>query len=213
MATEEPAIFVPDGLEWAWVAVPRCASASVRESIHKLLDLGQRPQSRHAIARLPDRKALAASDRVRFAVVRDPWRRILSCYLSQVCASEEYPKNRPFWHSLDGSDYPFHPEMSFEQFVDGVSQIPDAQINAHAASQFDLLSYDGQLVIDKALRLSHLVEDWSVLQRQFGFADLSWQHKTAGDLATYYDTRLLDVVATRYAVDIENFNFERPDWS
>jgi hypothetical protein len=207
--TEEPAIFVPKNKPWAWVVVAKCASNSIRYCVHKKLGLPQTTQARHRIQRLASRAELTRVRRFRFAFVRDPWRRLLSCYVDQIVGKN---RNKLLWYALHASGLGFASSMSFDRFVRLIAELPDNRSNAHTASQFNLLSYNGKLIVDFAGHMDRIKEDWAKLQKQFGFCDLPHRHSTGANPSEYYTDELTELVAKRYACDIEAFGPKEPDW-
>lgn len=92
-----------------------------------------------------------------FSVVRDPWSRILSCYVDKFL----YKFHEPF------RSYGLTPESSFEAFVDVVADTPDYLSEIHFRSQCSLLSTDGQLIPNLVLNVEHLREKWNVIEDYF----------------------------------------------
>ena len=211
MALEEPAILAPPDLGWAWVVIAKCASESIRDCVHRKLKLPYTYAARKTIRRLDSLAELADyQDYFRFAAVSDPWSRLLSCYVDQVALKAKRKLNKQLRKALVRSDLGFTAGMPFSAFVRLIAQLPDARSNAHTASQFDLLSHDGEIVVDHVVHLDRVKEDWAVVQARCGFDALPVRHATNAKLAKYYDEELMDLVATRYAADIEAFKFERP---
>jgi hypothetical protein len=84
-------------------------------------------------------------------------------------------------------------------------------IKWHQMSQLTfLVDKDNNIRTDRILRYEHLAEDWATLCDQQGW-DLALPNinKSPGKYYTeYYDDETVDMVAKRYAADIEYFGYE-----
>lgn len=100
-----------------------------------------------------------------FAVVRNPWDRLLSCYRDKIKPDSSFETD----DFKDGVMLKFHrygvfhAGMPFDEFVHAVGAIPDDEANGHFASQHPRLVMDGEIVIDHLARF----EDFENATRDF----------------------------------------------
>lgn len=150
-----------------------------------------------------------------FAFVRNPWDRLVSCYRDKVLG--EAPDFTTF-HLQRGVAYclarfdAFQPGMSFVEFVEAVTKIPDGEADEHFRSQYTFLSNrDGKIAIDFVGRFETLHRDWDAVCRQLGFPSTELPHVQAArrrvDYAKYYDSNTRTAVTRRYAEDVRLFGY------
>lgn len=122
-------------------------------------------------------------------IVRNPWDRVVSLY---------------FWHYRNSKQRP-----SFDWFV----RLPRYR---PARKTFDLYSINGAIVADVILRYEHLEDDFSEFVATLGFDSppslprAKGQHRPRGsrDYREIYSARTQQIVARRYAREIEAFGYE-----
>lgn len=136
------------------------------------------------------------------AFVRNPWDRLLSCYLQKKL------KNRKDFFLRNG----LKPEMTFEQFVERVCEIPEANADVHFRSQFlTLVNHKGDFLVDFIGQFERLDKDFEELAVKAGIKDSSLpvanptQHAS---YETYYTQSMSDAVSKRYQIDLRLFGYE-----
>lgn len=150
-----------------------------------------------------------------FAFVRNPWDRLVSCYRDKVLG--ETPDFTTF-HPGRGVAYclarfdAFRPGMSFGEFVEAVTAIPDDEADEHFRSQHTFLTnHDGQIAVDFVGRFERLDKDFAVVRRRLGFAWTPLPRiqatRTRVDYVQYYDSDTRAAVARRYAKDMQLFGY------
>jgi len=110
---------------------------------------------------------------------------------------DKMPVKRP-WFNLDPKKYP-----------DGVFRYRPIKWHQHSQMTF-LVDADNNMRMDHILRFENLNEDWCNFCKKVGL-DLELPHvnKSPGKHYTeYYDDETREIVAKRYAKDIEYFNYE-----
>lgn len=140
----------------------------------------------------------------RFAFVRDPYDRLVSCY------SEKIRSDGPERLFVNGVHRGllrygrFKYGMSFAEFAREVSRIPDADADPHFRSQSSfLVDGKGELVVDFVGRFESLQEDLSRVASKLN-VEMELPHllKSKRDgAAAYYDPITRALVWERYAED------------
>jgi len=141
----------------------------------------------------------------RFVFVRNPWDRLVSCYVHKICTHnlDEYFANHP-----SETLYPF---MPFAEFVEAVSQIPDHEADEHIRSQsFGITDKKGQLKVDHIGYFELLNVHLEDILGRIGAVRPHLPHLKQTphkDYRSYYTHRTKQVVAYRYATDIALFGY------
>lgn len=123
-----------------------------------------------------------------FAFVRNPWDRLVSCYRDKIGGE------------LD----------DFTNF----SESGVAHCLAHFRSQHDYLTnLSGDIAVDFVGRYENLVSDFQHLAHEIGLPSNTKLHRLQAapkvvDYADYYTPDTRNVVATRFAQDIELFSYQ-----
>ncbi len=176
--------------------------------IHKVFD-GSRYQIRRA--RLIAGLYHQYEDYFKFAFVRNPWDRLVSCYCQKL------NPNGPGLKLPVENDIELYPGMSFPAFVEAVYAIPDSEANPHFQSQHKVICDSGgdkPILADFVGRFENLAADFDlVAERISGAQRLQLPHvlrsrsRQSRPYADFYDDRLKDLVAERYQDDIEIFGY------
>lgn len=151
-----------------------------------------------------------------FAFVRNPWDRLVSCYRDKIGGEVDDFTNfseSGVAHCLAHFDV-FSANMSFEKFVHAVASIPEAEADEHFRSQHDYLTnLSGDIAVDFVGRYENLVSDFQHLAHEIGLPSNTKLHRLQAapkvvDYADYYTPDTRNVVATRFAQDIELFSYQ-----
>lgn len=150
----------------------------------------------------------------KFAFVRDPFARLVSCFKDKVIKPQQHngryyfdtAYNRKLIHSLYGNS--FTVDMSFEEFVKLVVKIPDLFADGHFMSQTAFLYRFNKRIPDYIGKLEKIEQDWLFLVDNFGLPSLEVKNKTKKvELNEYYSDELINIVYSRYQNDIRNFGY------
>jgi len=146
------------------------------------------------------------------AVVRDPWSRAFSCYRQKVERMTYRTKMRLF-NGREG----IRKGMSFAEFVCWLNSEHgrDGIADRHWLSQHLILGLDRGRTYDHVIRLDRLDDSLDLIERVTGVEAGHFGHalKTSEPLEylDHYDRTLVDMIAERYAGDIEAFGFAAPN--
>nr|VFK68473.1 MAG: Sulfotransferase family protein [Candidatus Kentron sp. UNK]VFK73604.1 MAG: Sulfotransferase family protein [Candidatus Kentron sp. UNK] len=156
-------------------------------------------------------------DYFRFAFVRDPFDRLVSCYRDKIIFAGD---------GQDNTDVPYFEHFSinrieagidFGAFVAVVAGIDDAQADRHFRSQYAALYEDGALCVDFVGKFENLAEDWARIAKRLNFSPTlaslnESRHKKAPnikkDYREYYTPEIADMVYARYQNDVHAFGYE-----
>lgn len=151
----------------------------------------------------------------KFAFVRNPYDRTVSCWLNQIAQPTAFSKilfqngmHRAFWR------YPgLKPGMTFPGFVKTVVDIPDETANPHFKSQsFFITDEGGQLIPDFIGRFEMLQEDFNIVCQRVGAERVQLPHRNRTakrePWKKYYTKETKRLIYERYKRDFENFGYQ-----
>jgi len=150
----------------------------------------------------------------KFAFVRDPFARLVSCYKDKVIKPQQHNGryyfdtgyNKQLIQRLYGNS--FKVDMSFSEFVKLVVKIPDLLADGHFMSQTAFLYRFNKRIPDYIGKLENIESDWNMLSEKFDLPVLAVKNKTKHvGLSEYYTDELIDIVCQRYKKDISNFDY------
>jgi hypothetical protein len=149
----------------------------------------------------------------KFTFVRNPWDRILSCYLnkidkylSDVLLNENgIIRSINKYHKIDNN-------FNFEKFVKTIEKIPDSEADPHFRSQYLYITdKNGKLLVDFIGKFENLNEDFKFVGRKIGLDNknlpeiMKTSHKNYRE---YYTEEIKNIIARRYKKDVELFNYK-----
>lgn len=176
-----------DEKEFVWFRVFKVASGTIWDALDKeVADLkGKRPNT------VPKEY----KNYFKFAFVRNPWDRIVSCYFHKIVTK----KSKEFSACFD---------KDFDFFVDYISKIDMTKANPHIKLQTRLIPVDQCDFIGK---MDNLNEDFQHVCNIIGIEmpKLEHIHQTEREhYSHYYTPRTRKIIASLYREDIETFGFE-----
>lgn len=153
---------------------------------------------------------------LRFTVVRDPYDRTLSCYLSKI-AVPRMPQRRQIIAALDGGDPQTVEddgrEIDFATFLEVVASQPVRDMDIHWRPQVDQ-ALIGLVKYDFIGRFERLNEALGYVKHRVGSSfDARVPRATnatgsADRTKDYYDARTIELVRRIYADDFEAFGYD-----
>jgi chondroitin 4-sulfotransferase 11 len=153
-------------------------------------------------------------DYFKFAFVRNPWDRLVSCYSQKLLdvPKRSIGRRSSLSPSIEGIE--LYNGMPFEEFVQAVHAIPDEEANIHFRSQCaTVCEEDGGIMADFTGHFETLAEDFSYVAERIGVPELQLPHllrsKNRGgrSYSDFYDDSLAELVLDRYAKDVEAFGY------
>ena len=153
------------------------------------------------------------------AFARNPWDRILSCYLNKVRKDPDY-NNEVFVNGVMKKFQRFdvfYAGMPFDEFLTAVGDIPDENADGHFASQHPRLLMDGEIVVDFLGRFENYREDVvKLLQMVDIHKEVKFPHinrsRNRNPYPDYYNDSTREMVVHRYGKDIELFGYAYDDY-
>src|SRR5215217_7822421 len=147
----------------------------------------------------------------KFAFVRNPWDRLLSCYLDKIAR-----RTLPPYILASGrrGGVEFYASMPFSEFVDAVCQIPDDAADGHFRPQhLTVCGPNGEPMADFVGRFENLREDFVRVAQEVGEPGLElpernrkrYPKKDPYHYREFYNERLKNLVHKRYEKDAETF--------
>ena len=187
-------------------------------NVHQLFDeSGHQVNQRELISELND----AYQEYFKFAFVRNPWDRLVSCYFQKLWDVEKTDFGKPALKLPGGRGYKLYMGMPFAEFVETVYEIPDAEANAHFKSQYKTIcgpERDKPIMADFVGRYENLAADFSVVAERIGGTEklqlphiLRSKSRESRPYTEFYDARLKKLVYERYQEDIEIFGYSFAD--
>ena len=212
--------YVLEERKLVYISIPKVACTSIKTA---LMGGGADAQSRGAYMRIHSdaerfrQSCLRRSQSAyyKFAFVRNPFDRLVSCYEDKVRTPVQHHGhyffdtgyNRTVIRTLFGRS--FRPDMSFREFLELVNRIPDILADAHFRSQYSMLYKRRRRIPDFVGKFENLNEDWMSLADRFGLPHLTQKNPTRRkDLGCYFSTpELVELAFARYRRDFEHFEY------
>lgn len=235
---------ISDEAEFVYFVVPKVACSSIKTALLSLFDLdaaGSEPVREDDAADPDVHRIFAGSGyqinknqlarrmergefhgHFKFAFVRNPWDRLVSCYANKVMDAEESEVGEsPFRHVPSEKGSRLYKGMPFAEFVETVCEIPDEESNMHFVSQHRVVcgpGEGGRIMADFVGRFENLDADFAVVAERIGGGKrLELPHKLRSEsrrsrpYTEFYDDRLRDLVYERYRDDAEIFGYSFGD--
>jgi chondroitin 4-sulfotransferase 11 len=224
---------VSDEHEFIYFVVPKAACTSIKHALLPLFDLDTTGYLRtqtdgtthlqihklfYESGYLMSRRELIAElngkyrDYFKFAFVRNPWDRLVSCYCEKLTGAHAFGLGSPA-----RTDIALYKGMPFAEFVEAVYEIPDDEADVHFRSQHKIIcgpEGDKPIMADFIGRFENLAADFSVVAERIGGnqnLQLPYKHgskaRNSHLYSDYYDDRLKNLVYKRYQVDAELFGY------
>ena len=197
--------------KFVFIHIPKCAGTSIDSCLFKFCDLYDETYSYRDIWERYDKleqqkhesiryyfKKQNLNDYFKFTFVRNPWDKILSMYLFRQKEYNVYP-------------------MSFERFVKIRVNRWNTLSKKHWKSNHNSIQYNwlcnrnGEMSMDFIGRFENLQEDFSIVCDKIGIPKQQLPHKNTTNhkhYTEYYDDETRQIVAKKYAKDIEYFGYK-----
>ncbi len=215
-----PEYFVVDEKKFIYIPVPKVACTSIKVSLfggqihasngNNSMDIHHETAKLVKYSLDPFQKKY-----YKVAFVRNPFKRIVSCYEDKVKTKIQHngryhfssKYNNVLIKKIFGNH--FNHKMSFMQFVQLVSKIPDWLSDAHFKSQHSILFAKKNCDPDFIGKIENLTRDWPVIANKYNFAKLPHSNKTSTNnwIHYYSNKKAIELVAKRYQKDIVKFGY------
>lgn len=132
-----------------------------------------------------------------FAVIRNPWDRLVSCWADKVRDRREGFASFDKWGVTQNTP--------FSEFVQIVSEVPDDDADWHFQSQASMISWEGRLLPKRIVCMENMAADWKGIQMSAPISLPDLETHGASEHApyrTYYTPHTRSLVAERYKQDI-----------
>ncbi|MFD6321032.1 sulfotransferase family protein [Methylorubrum thiocyanatum] len=149
--------------------------------------------------------------RVKFCFVRNPYSRILSCYLNKIAPLEGWRRKQIIDY------YEMHPDagITFKQFVDFVCHQDYPDMDIHWRLQYDLLCARN-IDYDFIGKFENLDVDLNNVLSQIGIDAAKYyrkedRHSTKAEslLDEFYDSEYKDKIYAKFFFDFEAYDYSR----
>lgn len=197
-----------------FVGVPKVATRSLISALMQGNGLSGRPEVREVdlASLLRDDPELAGF--FKFTFVRNPWSRITSCYRDKVMSADAIKRARHLNYRPG-----LEPGMPFDAFAEWLNspEGSDDVADRHWMSQYRILFKDRPDLIEYDFigRFENLAEDYREIARRTGIALPELPHKlktqSQDQYKKAYTDRTIELIAQRYARDIELFGYDFDD--
>lgn len=226
VARHRPKIWILPSCQIGYVKITKVASSSVELALSKyiyqqstgetLVDMDKKTIRAYAdeYAIHADLEHLHRDRRPEFlfSFVRNPLARLHSSYVNKIedvrtrHESTGEGENRSiFWN------HDITLDMSFDEFIERLIEIPDPKIDRHLRSQASVLCYKGNVLVDYVGRFENMAEDWRVIAEEYQLPLLPHKNKSSKSETSSpqspYTYRTAKIVADRYREDIEIFGY------
>lgn len=181
--------------KWVYYEVQKNATRSILKAL--VPKYGQR------VFKLPDVKGY-----FKFSFVRNPWHRLVSCYLSKIKYYGQTGYTIPAAERglLGIRDKRLNKDMSFKEFVDFVVSIPHNKADVHFAPQYMFIPEDVNFVG----RVEDLPRDFKQVTKRLGIeVDLPYVNQSPSkNWQWFYNEELKRKVEAYYKMDIVRFGYK-----
>ena len=193
--------------KFIFIHIPKCAGISIElflnGSFYVEWDEVNKIWMQHATAsQIKDLYVKNYEDYFSFTFVRNPWSRAVSDYfwLKRTCKFKGSLKN--FLLLKGGFDTPRLSYPHLDRFGRGDHIIPQSDF---------VLDANGKRMVDFIGRFENLQEDFDIICDKIGIPKQQLPHRNGGNhknYIKYYNKETRQLVAKKYAKDIEYFNYE-----
>ena len=201
--------FICDEHRLIYVRILKCASTSMLKVFLPLLDGKLKngdlspqlvdslePYFRHQVL------SISQSSYTKFALVRNPFQRLVSSYLDIFDPESERFTYAAYWFGILRRD------MSFKAFVATIEKIPGQLLGPHFSPQASIIGIpekNDTLIF----RIDRDMASLDTFLDQYGLSlPQVNKHPAAYDYRSYYDKQTFDIVRNLYRRDIKAFGYE-----
>lgn len=186
-----------------FVAINKCASSSIQKLLYE-----RRFGTFDGWERIPERMGVDAKqfsrrrDLFRFAVVRNPFDRIVSAWIDKA-----YP---PYKDHNCGDRILRFAGLEFADFVAAIHRLDDEELDEHLLPQVCHLYYGSVPLTDRLIRLERLESEWQSLSEPLSerLPERLNPIEREPYRSYYCRYRTIEMVEERYALDFQVLDYE-----
>ena len=190
--------------KWCYLSIQKIAGTSIRLAFLKHVGA---PHQKGGNLRddiepwqLTQNEVLRRQDLHRWAFVRDPRQRLISCYKNKIASD----KPDPYCSWRVNKYYGWR----FDDFIQAVCELPDKEMDQHFAPMKLFLTYRGLPLYDEFFHFEDIQEKWPILQQLYGLPDLGHTNPTKKSVwREHYNNKTEQLVLDRYADDFNLFGY------
>ena len=196
--------YVSDNHRVIYVRILKAGGTSVLAEFlqlmnNKLVDKSLSDEQIDALGYYMRTTNLPKGDYKKFAIVRDPYQRIVSVYLDLFDKSAPFFSYEAYWFGI------LDRNMSFKEFIKVISRIPTSLLGPHFCPQHIILKNVPDV---RVFRIEKDKRELTDFLRSYG---IELQHrnknKSEYDYRTFYDEETFELVSKLYGGDVEWFGY------
>lgn len=236
---QSPRYIVNDEHKFIYAVVPKAACSSVKVALAPLFGIDPSGVSESSIGETEDIHTRYQNERYeinkhqllrrldggwyadyfKFAFVRNPFDRLISCWREKLSRPASPGFVRMAYETAEGPPVELSLGMDFVDFVDAVYRIPEEDSNLHWKSQAEVLCREPQMylrdetpMVDFVGRFENLSEDFAAVAERIGLSEYEMPHiLRTGEPGSYrdaYTTRACNQAHKRYDRDCGIFGYD-----
>ena len=161
------------------------------------------PQQIHSISTLKH----ADKDYFKFTFVRNPFSRLVSCYVDKIIRGDYHFKHYLFDYLQQQNGLA---RMSFDDFVKRIIRIPHRFAEEHFRSQhYHIVDWRGRSRLDFIGKFENLAAEFAPIQEKYSLESMPHLgNSQSGNWMDYYTLESAKLVRKRYQKDLEYFGYE-----
>jgi hypothetical protein len=156
---------------------------------------------------------LSRTDIFKFCFVRNPYTRVLSCYLDKIASP--HPIKAQILRQLGRNYTDLHTEVSFEEFISAVEAQPISVMDPHWRSQY-YQTFQESIKFDFIGKYETFSEDLQTVGKKISpnfskyfFHERRNSTSSANKFAHFYTPGLMERVYRLYELDFEHFGYSK----
>ena len=195
MKKEYKNVTISNEQSYIWFRIAKCGTRSVTNIFRNHTDIDQEGYN---FKQFP----YDYGKYFKFAIVRNPWPRMLSCYMNKIVEKVHTESRDSIRFTLNIQ------KPSFKEFLKIVTTEDNISKDLHWATFHDTAPLNE---LDFIGKLESLQEDFDVICDKIGIPRQELPHKNKSNhkhYTEYYDDEARQIVAEKYAKDIEYFGYK-----